>query len=207
MYQFAIVGCGRIARRHAENIQEVGKLVAVCDVVPERAQHLAEAFHCRSYTSIEALLASEKEVDVISVCTPNGFHAEHAIKSLQAGKHVLCEKPMCLTPAAAWQMIETEKFCRKQLFVVKSTRYNPILRQLKKLLDENTLGRLYSFHLSCIWNRPPSYYTEWRGKQFPDGGTLYTQFSHYIDATIWLFGGIREVKGYSVNAAHADSIE
>jgi UDP-N-acetyl-2-amino-2-deoxyglucuronate dehydrogenase len=207
MKQFALVGCGRIAKRHAENIARIGKLVAVCDIVQQRADELANAYNAKAYYSIDDLLAAEKEAEIISVCTPNGLHAEHIIKSLQAGKHVLTEKPLCLTKAAAWQIIETEKFCRRKLFIVKSARYNPVLQALKKVLTDNSLGKLYSFHLSCIWNRPDEYYTDWRGKLFPDGGTLYNQFSHYIDTMLWLLGDVAEVKGFKTNAAHQTSIE
>lgn len=207
MYKFAIIGCGKIAPRHAEQIAAIGTLVAVCDVVPHKANTLAKSFAVKSYYSIESLLKNEPSVEILSICTPNGFHAEHAIKALQAGKHVLCEKPLCITSAAAWQMVETEKFSRKRLFVVKSTRYNPLLQQLKKYLENNDLGQVYSFQLNCFWNRPDAYYKDWRGKAFPDGGTLYTQFSHYIDALLWLLGDIDEVKGFAANKAHSASIE
>jgi predicted dehydrogenase len=207
MYRFALIGCGRIAPRHAENINRIGKLVAVCDIIKDRADKIAKENNATSYTSFDDLLLNEKDIDVISICTPNGFHAEHSIKSLQAGKHVLCEKPLCITSAAAWQMMETEKFSRKKLFVVKSTRYNPLLQELKKWLDADKLGKIYSFTLNCFWNRPAAYYTEWRGKSFPDGGTLYTQFSHYIDAMIWLFGDIKTAKGFSTNLGHKEIIE
>lgn len=207
MKKFAIIGCGRIAKRHAENIARVGKLIAVCDVVAEKADALAEAYKAKPYYSVDELLLAEKEVEIVAVCSPNGFHAEHIIKSLQAGKDVLTEKPLCLTKAAAWQIIETEKFCRKKLFVVKSARYNPILQQLKKVMDENSLGKLYSFHLNCIWNRGDDYYTDWKGKLFPDGGTLYNQFSHYIDVMLWLFGEVEDIKGFKQNSAHGPSIE
>jgi len=207
MYQFAIIGCGRIAQRHAEQIARTGRLRAVCDILPERAAAMAAIYDATPYSSIDALLAQEKEVGIISVCTPNGWHAEHVIKSLQAGRHVLCEKPLCLTSAAAWQIIETEKYTGRRLFVVKSNRYNPVLQQLQSLLRSGQLGKVYSFHLSCLWNRPPAYYGDWHGTLFPDGGTLYTQFSHYIDAMISLFGMVREVKGYATNAAHEGAIE
>jgi UDP-N-acetyl-2-amino-2-deoxyglucuronate dehydrogenase len=207
MTKFALIGCGRIAARHAENMARVGSLIAVCDTVHAKADAFAETHKAKSYYNIDELLAQERAVDVVSVCTPNGFHAEHTIKSLQAGKHVLCEKPLCLTKAAAWQIIETEKFCRRKLFVVKSTRYNPILQALKKNLDEGRLGKVYSFQISLFWNRPDEYYTDWRGKLFPDGGTLYTQFSHYIDAMLWLFGDVAGAKGFQQNAAHRQSIE
>lgn len=207
MYKFAIVGCGRIAIRHAENIAALGELKAVCDIVPGKADALAQQFGAKAYYSIDELLKNEKEIDVVSICTPNGYHAEHSIKSLQAGKHVLCEKPLCITSAAAWQMIETEKFSRRKLFVVKSTRFNPLLQDLKQLVEQGLLGKIYSFQLSCFWNRPDAYYTDWRGKLFPDGGTLYTQFSHYIDALLWLLGDLVSATGYAANKAHPSTIE
>lgn len=207
MIKFALVGCGRIATRHADNMVRVGNLRAVCDVVKEKVNAFAEKYGASSYLTLDDLLVNEPEIDVVAICTPNGFHAEHTIKSLQARKHVLCEKPLCLTKAAAWQIIETEKFCRRKLFVVKSTRYNPILQELKKAIAQNLTGKIYSFQLSCFWNRPDEYYTDWRGKMFPDGGTLYTQFSHYIDAMLWLFGDVDEVRGFRQNAAHKNSIE
>ena len=168
---------------------------------------MANEYNTKAYYSVDDLLANEKEIDLISICSPNGFHAEHIIKSLQAGKNVLTEKPLCLTTAAAWQIIETEKFCRKKLFVVKSARYNPILQELKNILQNNKLGKLYSFHLNCIWSRLPAYYTGWKGKLFPDGGTLYNQFSHYLDSVLWLFGEVAEVKGLRANIAHKESME
>ena len=207
MYKFAIIGCGRIALRHAENISRVGKLISVCDIEKQKADEFADQYQCKAWYSIDELLQKEKEVDVISVCTPNGLHAEHTIKSLQAGKHVLCEKPMCITSVAAWQMINTEKFSRKKLFVVKSARFNSLLKHLKDLIEKGNLGNLYSFQLSCFWSRPKKYYEDWHGKSFPDGGTLYTQFSHYIDAMLWLFGEIDEVSGFRENKAHKNIIE
>lgn len=207
MLRFALIGCGRIAWRHAEQIARVGTLEAVCDVDGEKAQAMGKKFGARVYASLDELLVQEGEVSVVSICTPNGLHAEHAIKSLQQGKHVLCEKPMCLTTAAAWQIMDTEKFTRKRLFVVKSSRFNPLIRQLKSLISSNTLGNLYNFQLSCFWNRPVAYFTGWHGKSFPDGGPLYTQFYHYIDALVWLFGMPRSVFGHSANLAHQGVME
>jgi len=207
MYKFALVGCGRIAKRHAGIIKETGILKAVCDVDVKRADAFAAEYNASPYYSIEALLAAELDIDIVSVCTPNGFHAEHSIKALQAGLNVLCEKPLCITSAAAWQLIETEKFSRKKLFVVKSARFNPLLAELKKQLESDSLGKVYSFGLTCFWNRPKEYYSDWHGKNFPDGGTLYTQFSHYIDALYWLFGDVAAVNGFTDNVAHKNMIE
>lgn len=208
MYKFAIIGCGRIASKHAENLIAVGGILkAVCDIIPQKADTLATRYGAKAYYSLDELLSNELDIDIVSICTPNGFHAEHSIKSLQAGKHVLCEKPLCITSAAAWQMIETEKFSRRKLFVVKSTRFNPLLQDLKYLVTEGRLGNIYSFQLSCFWDRPDEYYTDWRGKLFPDGGTLYTQFSHYIDALLWLLGDLEKATGYAANKAHQQIIE
>src|SRR5687768_12036746 len=122
MYKFAIVGCGRIAARHAEQIAAVGKLVAVCDIVKEKADALGKQYGATSYDSLDELLESEKEVTIICVCTPNGLHAEHSIKSLQNGRHVICEKPLCITSSAALSMRDTAHFFRRKLFIVKQNR-------------------------------------------------------------------------------------
>src|SRR5215204_5381246 len=110
MHKFAIIGCGRIAHRHAQNIIRVGELAAVCDIDKTKANEFAKKFDSKAWYTIDELLSNSKDIDIIVVCTPNGLHAEHSIKSLQAGKDVLCEKPLCLTSAAAWQIINTEKF-------------------------------------------------------------------------------------------------
>src|SRR5215217_8927092 len=169
MYQFALIGCGRISKRHAENIQRVGNLLAVCDIIPEKADRLAKEYSCTAYYSIDDLLKNETDVDIVSICTPNGFHAEHSIKSLQAGRHVLCEKPMCIAIEAGWSMMDTAHFFRRKLFVVKQNRFNPPVQFVKQLLDENKLGKILSFQLNCFWNRPQEYYNEgWRGTKTID---------------------------------------
>ncbi len=206
--RFAIIGCGKIAPRHAAEAARQGQLVAVCDIIKERADELAAACSAKAYYSIEDLLQNEKELDIIAICTPNGLHAAHSIQALQNGANVLCEKPLCISTADAQEMAATAAAQQRKLFVVKSTRYNPALAALKQLLQQEQLGKLYSFQLNCFWNRPASYYKDsWKGDQQLDGGTLYTQFSHYIDAMLWLLGDIKEVKGFRQNAAHKDSID
>jgi len=198
MYNFALIGCGRIAARHAENIVKIGRLLAVCDVVPEKAYGLLKKFDARVYTNIDDLLQNEPDVNVVSICTPNGLHAEHSIKALRSGKHVLCEKPMCLTTVAAWQMIDAAYQFEKKLFVVMQNRFNPPVVLLKKLLNENKLGTLFSFQVNGFWNRPQAYYTgDWKGSKNLDGGILYTQFSHFIDVLHWMLGDVKTVKAIS----------
>lgn len=206
--RFAIIGCGKIAPRHAAEAVRNGELVAVCDILKEKADHLASKFSAKAFYTITELLAAEKKIDLVAVCTPNGLHAAHSIVALQAGCHVLCEKPLCISSEDGNKMIEAASASGRKLFVVKSTRYNPALAGLKKIIEENKLGRLYSFQLNCFWNRPADYYKDsWKGSLLLDGGTLYTQFSHYIDALLWLLGDIKNVAGFRKNIAHKAIIE
>ena len=103
---FGIIGCGRIAQRHAEHIHNNGVLVAVCDVVREKADALAAKYNARAYYSVDDFLKQEKKIDVVAICSPNGLHAEHSIKALTAGFHVLCEKPIAITVADCGKMIQ-----------------------------------------------------------------------------------------------------
>ena len=207
-YRFAIIGCGKISGRHAAQIASVGKLVAVCDIVPEKAAALAGQYHSVPYHSIDELLHRERGLDVVSVCTPNYLHAEHAIASMQAGFHVLCEKPLAISMYDAGRMQASAGATGRRLFVVKSTRFNPPVQAVKKLLEEGRLGKVYSFQLGCFWNRPAAYYAgSWRGSLATDGGTLYTQFSHYIDVLYWLLGPVKNCWPLRKNCAHQGIIE
>lgn len=205
---FAIAGCGRIGQRHAKQISRLGNVKAVCDIIPERANILAGEFGATPYYSLDDLLSGEKDIDVVSICTPNGLHAAQSIQSLKAGFHVLCEKPMCIHSVDGIKMIEAASHALKKLFIVKSTRYNPVIEEVKKLIDDNKLGEIYSFQLNCVWNRPAAYYqNSWKGTLLLDGGTLYTQFSHYIDVLLWFLGEEKSIAGFRKNSAHQDLIE
>ena len=200
---FAIVGCGRIAQRHAEQIIKVGRLNAVCDINFEKAKQFADIYQANAYNSLDELLANENDTEIISVCTPNGLHALHSIKSLNAGKHVLCEKPLAISIEDAQKMIAASNQSGKKLFVVKQNRYNPPVVALKNLLVENKLGKILSFQINCFWNRPEEYYKNtWKGTKQLDGGTLYTQFSHFIDLLYWLLGDVKSVKATLKNLHH-----
>ena len=208
LLQFAIVGCGRIAHRHAAQIHNIGKLQAVCDVLKEKADELAEKYQCNSYASLDELLASEKNIDVLAVCSPNGLHATHSIAALNKGIHVLCEKPMAISSYDGTKMIQAAELNNKKLFVVKQNRYNPPVVAVKEALEKHLLGKIYSIQLSCFWNRARSYYTDsWKGTKELDGGTLFTQFSHFIDLLYWMIGDVKNVHAITANLAHAGSIE
>lgn len=202
-YGFALIGCGRIGIRHAAQIAKVGKLLAVCDINHTKAQELASQYDAQTFVSIDEMLQSCSDLDIVSICTPNGLHAEHSIKALEAHKHVLCEKPLCTNMADAKKMIDAATFNKRKLFVVKQNRYNPPVEAVKKLLTEGKLGKIYSFQINCFWNRPKEYYTDdWRGTLKLDGGTLFTQFSHFIDLLYWLLGDVHEVKSMTGNFHH-----
>jgi UDP-N-acetyl-2-amino-2-deoxyglucuronate dehydrogenase len=208
MIKFAIVGCGRIAQRHSEHISKRGQLVAVCDVVEDKALQLATAYGAKAYTSYTEMLANESSIDVIAVCSPNGLHAQHSIEGLKAGFHVLCEKPMGLSVKECGEMIQAAERANKRLFAIKQNRYNPPVAAVKDIIDADKLGKVTSIQLSCFWNRNTDYYANsWKGTKDLDGGTLFTQFSHFIDLLYWIIGDVEEVAAYMGNFAHDGIIE
>lgn len=205
--RFAIIGCGRIAQRHAEQIDRFGKLVAVCDIVHEKADELAKKYHAKAYYTT-ASLVQQQDIDIIVICTPNGLHATHSIEALNAKFHVLCEKPMAIKTDDCKRMIAAAEKNKKQLFIVKQNRFNPPVQAIKKLLDDNKLGKIFSVQLNCYWNRNEDYYkNSWKGTKALDGGTLFTQFSHFIDLLYWFFGDVKNVQAILSNATHQNIIE
>jgi UDP-N-acetyl-2-amino-2-deoxyglucuronate dehydrogenase len=207
--KFAIIGCGRIADRHAEQIDRLAVLQAVCDKEESKAIRLGNKYRTKIYTDIEELLMQEKGIDVISVCTPNGLHAEHSIMAFRKGFHVLCEKPMAISVYDCGEMIKEAEKANRRLFVVKQNRYNPPVKAIKEALENNRLGKILSIQLSCFWNRNEEYYSQsdWKGTKKLDGGTLFTQFSHFIDLLYWMFGDIRRVEAITKNLNHERIIE
>ena len=208
-YNFALIGCGRIAQRHASHIGRLGNLKAVCDTDHIRADKLGQEYDAAIYYSLDDLLAKEKDLDVVAICTPNGLHAEQTIKSLKAGHHVLCEKPMALSVADAGQMISESLKANKMLFIVKQNRFNPPVVAVKKAIEDGRFGKIYSAQLNCFWNRNEAYYknSDWKGTLKLDGGTLFTQFSHFVDLLYWLVGDVKEVKAKVGNYGHQGIIE
>lgn len=207
--RFAIVGCGRIGARHANHIQNIGRLVAVCDIEPARARSLGQSCGAGQYIELQRMLNEEAgKIDVVSICSPNGLHAEHAIRSLQAGCHVLCEKPMAIHAVDAARMIHTAERANRRLFVVKQNRFNPPVVAVKQAIEEGRLGRLFSVQLNCFWNRDDNYYRDsWKGTLDLDGGCLYTQFSHFIDLLYWYLGDVYSVHTLLANYAHQETVE
>ena len=206
--RFAIIGCGRIAHRHAEQIKRFGHLKSVCDKISKKADAFAMQYDTKAYYKVESMLMQEQSIDVVVVCSPNGLHALHSIQALNAKYHVLCEKPMAISTDDCRKMLRAVTKNKKQLFIVKQNRFNPPVQAVKKLLDENRLGKIFSVQLNCYWNRNADYYkNSWKGTKQYDGGTLFTQFSHFIDLLYWFFGDVKNVQAVLANAAHKKIIE
>lgn len=210
--KFAIIGCGHIAKRHAEHIltQPEAELLACHDIHPEKGKSFAEQFNIQHYTSLDELL-QQQNIDILNICTPNGAHYEVAMKAMEAGKHALVEKPMALRADHCEEMIKASLIYHRQLFVVKQNRYNPPIAALKKLMLENKLGQVYYVAINCFWNRNKEYYlrSDWKGTKAMDGGTLFTQFSHFVDIFYYLFGDVdtRSIHGITSNVSHQELIE
>ncbi len=206
--RFGIIGCGRIAQRHAEHINNNGTLAAVCDIVAEKATSMADKYAAKAYISPSDMLDAENDMDVVAICSPNGLHASHTISALRAGKHVLCEKPMAINVYDCGEMIKEAEKANRRLFIVKQNRFNPPVAAVKNALDEGRFGKILSVQLNCYWNRNPEYYgNSWKGTKALDGGTLFTQFSHFIDLLYWMVGDVKSVKAFTQNANHEGIIE
>ncbi|MES2800229.1 MAG: Gfo/Idh/MocA family oxidoreductase [Bacteroidota bacterium] len=195
--KFAVIGCGHIGKRHAEMISrnEEAELVAIIDV-KEKANLNAEQFDVPFFKSLEDFLQAKIEVDVINIATPNGLHAEQALATLNAKKHVVIEKPVALNKKDAENVIFKSLQVNKQVFAVMQNRYSPPSVWIKEMVESGLLGKIHMVQLNCYWNRDDRYYKadSWHGKKDLDGGTLFTQFSHFIDIMYWLFGDIENIQ-------------
>lgn len=200
--RFVIIGYGHIGKRHAAMVERhpEAALVAVIDPVAP-----ASPPSCPHFSSWEAYLAAAIPAEVAVVATPNGLHVQHAQHALAAGLHVVVEKPMGLTTASVQQLIDAAKEKQLQLFPVMQNRYSPPAQWIKGVVDQDLLGDIFLVQLNCYWNRDARYYLPrgWHGDKQLDGGTLFTQFSHFIDTLYWLLGGIKEVQGRIFDFNHA----
>jgi len=204
--RFAVIGCGHIGKRHAEMIlREAGaELVALCDVKPSQSLGI-EAFHVPFFRNMDELFKSAIPFDVLNICTPNGLHASMAQAAMREGYHVVIEKPMALTVSDAEKVVFAALKYRKQAFCVMQNRYSPPSAWIRELVAANLLGKIYMVQLHCYWNRDERYYQPggWHGTQALDGGTLFTQFSHFIDILYWLFGDITDIQARFADFNHA----
>lgn len=205
MINFAIVGCGRIAKRHAELLgsgQIAGaRLAAVCDIQRDRAEAFGARFGVPAFASIDAMLAAPG-IDAVAVLTPSGMHAEHAIQVAHSKRHVLVEKPMALTLTDADAMIRACDETSVGLYVVKQNRFNVPVVKAREALDAGRFGKLVLGTVRVRWCRDQSYYAHdgWRGTWAQDGGVLSNQASHHVDMLSWFMGSVESVHARSITA-------
>lgn len=203
--RFAVVGCGHIGKRHAEMVvRDPGaELVALCDIRPKEELGI-EAYPVAFFSDVKSLLQSGLDIDVINICVPNGLHAELAIQAIESGHHVVIEKPMALQVQDAERVLQTSLKYQKEVFCVMQNRYSPPSVWIKQMIDSGRLGKIYLVQLNCFWNRDERYYKPggWHGDACLDGGTLFTQFSHFIDIMYWLFGDIQHIQARFADFNH-----
>lgn len=203
--RFALVGCGRIAKRHSELLGHKqipgAQLAAVCDVVPSRAASIGKQFGVPTYSDMHEMMEREA-VDVAVVLTESGLHAEHVVALARHGKHIMVEKPMALTLGDADRMIAACDAAQVRLFVVKQNRLNVPVVKLRQALEAGRFGKLVMGTVRVRWCRDQSYYKQdkWRGTWALDGGVLTNQASHHVDLLEWMMGDVESVFAMSRTA-------
>ena len=212
--KFGVVGCGHIGKRHATMVQlnSECELVAMSDTAPKDKLGLGD-FEVPFYASAGEMLANEPSIEIVCICTPNGLHVEQGNLCLDYNKHVVIEKPMGLSKANCEELISNSLKVAKNVFCVMQNRYSPPSAWLKEMVSDGHLGEIYNVQVNCYWNRDDRYYFKdgkkhpWKGSLALDGGTLYTQFSHFVDLMYWVFGDITNIQGKFNNFSHQDSID
>mgnify|MGYP000022805479 FL=1 len=198
MLNFALVGCGRIAKRHSEllglNQIDGARLVSVCDIEYSKAKVIGERFNVPSYKDFDEMMENEN-IDVVAVLTPSGLHANHVVSLSKYGKDIMVEKPMALTLDDADAMIEAcdRNGCR--LFIIKQNRFNVPVVKLRDAHQSGRFGKLVLGTVRVRWARHQSYYDQdtWRGTWAMDGGVLTNQASHHVDMLEWIMGDVESV--------------
>jgi predicted dehydrogenase len=208
MINFAIVGCGHIARKHIEAINnaENANLLAVCDTNPKVLEEFSNQYNVKGFTNLDEMLRLE-ELNVVNICTPSGYHAGIAVKTANARKHVIVEKPIALSIEDTDAIIKACEDNQVKLSVVHPNRFRPAMIELRKLMDEQKLGKLSHANATVRWNRNDEYYAQapWRGTKSLDGGVLMNQAIHNLDLMLWFMGDVEEV--YSMSATRLRNIE
>lgn len=209
--RFAILGLGHIGTRHADMVaaHPEAELAAIIDENTTLEVKATGTYSVPFFTSLDSFLQSGVSVDIICIATPNALHAAQAIQCMNVGTHVVIEKPIALTTKDCNAILECARTTGKQVFCVMQNRYSPAMQWMKNMVDEGLLGDIYMVDVHCYWNRDERYYTgdTWHGTAALDGGTLFTQFSHYIDLLYWLFGDVQNIAARFANNNHKGIID
>lgn len=213
----ALIGNGGIAVQHRKAYQMLAEegsdvtLVAVCDIRAERrTEEVCDG--ARAYPSVDELLASEHEIDYVDICLPTFLHAEYAVKCLEAGLNVLCEKPMALTVEDAQTMLDAAQRTGKRLMIAHSSRFLNTHQMMKHYVREGRLGKPLSVFLNAADNFPRGSWNDWFADNRLSGGAMLDLQAHHIDLINMIFGVPQEVsvvamergnfKGYSSCSAN-----
>lgn len=196
---YAVVGLG-VGQNHVKAAAkaEGGRLVAICDLRDDRLTETSAKFpEAKTYKSFEEML-KDPEIDVVSICTPSGLHADMAIQALRAGKHVLTEKPMDIVVDKIYEIDRVAKECGKKVGCIFQNRRNAVMEPIKKAVDEGRLGEIYTAFFRVNWYRSDRYFQEsggWRGTWAMDGGgSLMNQAVHTVDLMQWLLGDVKSIR-------------
>jgi len=206
MLNFALVGCGRIAKRHGEllglNQIKNAKLAAVCDEKLDRAKAFGEQYHVPFYSDPHKMMEKEKHIDVVCILTPSGLHAENVLALAPYKKHIVVEKPLALTLDDADQMIRVCAENGVKLFVIKQNRFNVPVQKLRHAMEAGRFGKLVLGTVRVRWCRTQEYYSSdpWRGTWAYDGGVFTNQASHHVDLLEWMMGDVDTVFAKSMTA-------
>jgi len=207
-----ILGCGGIARAHAGGYREFAarcRVVAVADIFAEKAREFAAGIGPEVAACTPEQLIARPDVDLLSVCTPPFEHAPLTVAGLEAGKHVLVEKPMAVSLQECDAMLAAARRSGRTLGVVHQNRFRPEFTRLKALVEAGALGPLDLLAVNCLWWRGPEYYKLWwRGTwEKEGGGALLNHAVHFVDLLIWLGGMPEEVSALVATRAHPIEVE
>jgi predicted dehydrogenase len=213
MLNIAIVGTGNIAPSHVNGLLEFSdrcKIVALCDIYPEKAEAMKNKYKldCEIFDNHEKMLASDIVIDIVHVCTPPYVHAEIAINSMNAGKHVVVEKPMATCLAECDAMLNAEKKNNVIMSCIAQNRFRNSIYKLKKTVDSNLAGKIRCAHVNSYWWRGHSYYDLWwRGLwEKEGGGPTLNHAVHHIDMVNWIQHSLpEEVTAMLTNVMHDNS--
>ena len=210
MIRFAIYGCGVISGTHALALADVegAELVACADFKPAAAESFAEKHQIRMIPDWNALL-QDPEVDAVCICTPSGTHAPLAIEALNAGKHVVLEKPMALTIAQCDEIIAVTEKTNSKITIISQLRTAPDIVRAKELIGSGALGKITMAQLHMCYYRPESYFQgSWRGTKAMDGGgALMNQGIHGVDILRYLMGPVKHVQSVVRTLLHDIEVE
>lgn len=211
MLRVGIVGCGGVSRSHLSAYARIDgvEVVAVCDVDLLRARAVAAEHGVAGvYDDVEGVLGHG--VDLVSVCTPHPTHEPIVLAAARAGAHVLCEKPIATSLAAAERMTEACEAAGVRLGVFLQRRFWPAAQRMREAIASGRLGAPILGECTVLLERGSAYYAKdaWRGTWETDGGgVLMTQAIHHLDLLLWMMGEVAEVHGRVATFSHRDSIE